>query len=338
MTDKKRRSHAVYLIFGGICTIVCALGLYQLWTPGRDARDGRHDIKRNGIWIQHGWLGDDKWFDRNKKRHKILQFRNADRIRSLAQLLRSHHITDVFPHLCPTLASGEIPSLDSRQARLFLKIFDGFRVMPWVGGVLGVHAFPDNPGWRKNFAESIHRLMLTYPNLSGIHINIEPCPSGHKNFLTLLDEVRKGLPKEKTLSVAAFPPPTLWHPFTDIHWDKDYYEQVAQRSDQIVVMMYDTAIRFEKVYQNLLAGWTREALDWSVGTRVLLGLPAYKDEGASYHVPRVENLKNGLMGIHSGLSQYKVLPENYQGVALYCEWEMDHSKWETLRTQFLISE
>jgi len=264
-------------------------------------------------------------------------FRNPHQIRSLASLLRQHHITDVFPHLCPTSSSGKIPPVDPHQTGLFLGIFDSFRVIPWVGGALGVHAFPENPEWRRCFAGSIQTLMLAYPKFSGVHINIEPCPSGNKSFLMLLDDVRKVLPKGKILSVAAYPPPTRWHPFTDVHWDRAYYIQVAQRSDQIVVMMYDTAIRSGKVYQCLLSAWTREVLDWSKGTEVLLGLPAYRDEGVAYHIPRVENLENALLGAHSGLSHYRILPENYQGVAVYCEWEMDEEKWKILRTRFLMS-
>jgi hypothetical protein len=114
-----------------------------------------------------------------------------------------------------------------------------------------------------------------------------------------------------------------------------FSKEVAQRFGQIVVVMYDTAIRFEKIYQNFMAAWTREVFEWSNGTEVLLGLPAHKDGGVSYHIPRVENLKNALLGIHSGLGQYEVLPKNCQGVALYCEWEMDQEKWEILRTWFL---
>ena len=337
MGYKKRARYPFYLIIGGFWVLVLSLISYQLWTPGRDVRDGSHDIKRNGIWIQHGWLGDNRWFYKNKKEERVAYFRDPDQIRNLALLLKQHHITDVFPHLCPTSSSGEISSVDPHQTELFWGIFDSFRVAPWVGGVLGVHAFPENPEWRRSFVESIQILMMTYPKFSGVHINIEPCPSGHKGFLMLLEDVRKVLPKGKMLSVAAFPPPTRWHPFREVHWDSAYYKQVAQRSDQIVVMMYDTAIRFKKVYQNLLSAWTREVLDWSKGTEVLFGLPAYRDEGVAYHIPKVENLENALLGVHSGLSNNRILPENYQGVAIYCEWEMDADRWEILRTRFLTS-
>ena len=309
--------------------------LYSIWTPGKDFTDGRHDRKRNGIWIQHGWLGNDNWFYKYRKEDKIEYYRNTEQIKNLAALLRSHNITDVFPHLSPTSIDGAIPSLDSDQVAIFLEEFDGLRVMPWVGGVVGKQASPGNPRWRRNFTHSVQKLMSTYPKFSGIHINIEPCPSGNKDFLELLDDVRKVLPEEKTLSVSAFPPSTILHPFNDVHWNKEYYRQVSRRADQLVVMMYDTALRFEKVYQNLNARWTKEVLDWSDGTDVLLGLPAYSDEGIGYHDPKVENLKNALLGVHAGLSTLNALPDHYQGIALYAEWEMDTDEWAILRNYFL---
>jgi hypothetical protein len=61
---------------------------------------------------------------------------------------------------------------------------------------------------------------------------------------------------------------------------------------------------------------------------------AYKDAGVGYHDPQIENLKNALLGVHSGLSKHEILPKNYQGVALYCEWEMDNGKWEILGNHF----
>ena len=138
----------------------------------------------------------------------------------------------------------------------------------------------------------------------------------------------------KVLSIAAYPPPTIWHPISSVHWDEDYYRQVSQRADQLVVMMYDTAIRFEKVYEYIMAKWTSEVLDWSEGADVLLGLPTYQDDWAWYHDPEVENLENALLGVNAGLNNLSVLPDNYQGIALYSEWEMDDDKWEILSNHF----
>ncbi|MBI5604286.1 MAG: hypothetical protein HY879_13135 [Deltaproteobacteria bacterium] len=83
------------------------------------------------------------------------------------------------------------------------------------------------------------------------------------------------------------------------------------------MMMYDTAIPFEKVYRHLMALWTREILVWAGNTPVLLGVPAYDEAGVGYHDPKVGNLKNALMGIHGGLTSFPTLPRNYQGIAIY---------------------
>ncbi len=309
--------------------------LYRQWQPGLDIQDGCHNLKLNGIWIQHGWLGDDDWFKRYHKQDLIGHFRNTKNIQKLAKLLRDHHITDVFPHLCPTSPDGEIASSDNLQIKRFLNEFKGFRVMPWVGGVSGVQAFPADLKWQQRFAESIRSLLLEYPQFHGIHINIEPCRTGNKEYLEMLDQVRNALPEGKVLSIAAFPPPTLFHPFPDVHWDENYYKKVCTRVDQVVVMMYDTSLRMQKAYKYIMGSWSKNVLIWSNGTDVLFGLPTYDDPGVGYHLPKVENLENSLLGIHEGLKSFDILPTNYQGVALYCEWEMDESEWFHYKEHFL---
>lgn len=307
---------------------------YWLWSPGLDVRDGRHDRSRNGIWISHGWFAADDWFIRNKKAGEIARYRDRARVRSLAELLRTHHITDVFPHFCPADEHGRLPAADAQQIEMFLDEFAGFRVMPWVGGPNGSQVRVGDKKWRTSFITSILDLFAKHPRLAGVHINIEPMTSGDSNFPILLDELRSALPKEKLISIAAYPPPTRFQPFEDVHWSEDYFRQVSRCSDQMVVMMYDTALRKPKLYQHLMASWTRETLAWSENKPVLLGVPAYDDPSVDYHDPKVENLKNALLGIHRGLAS-KPLPANYQGVAIYCEWEMDTNKWHYFEGHFL---
>lgn len=81
----------------------------------------------------------------------------------------------------------------------------------------------------------------------------------------------------RILSIAAYPPPTWWHPFPDVHWDESYFRQVASRCDQLAVMMYDAGQRIPKTYQKLMADWTVEVLNWSETRPVLLGVPTYDD-------------------------------------------------------------
>ena len=304
-----------------------------LWEPGQTIRDGRNDRRHNGIWMQHAWLGDDGWFARNYKT-TASHFRDPITLAETAALLRQHHITDLFPHLCPCTSAGQLPPVDDAQVERFLDALPPaeFRTLPWIGGVRGVDALPDDPVWRKTFIASILELLTRHPRLAGVHLNIEPMPSGAPGFLVLLEELRAGLPPGKLISVAAYPPPTVWHRFPDVHWDEAYFRQVAARCDQLAVMMYDTGLSNQKLYRNLMRGWTGEALAWSGNTPVLLGLPAYDDADTGYHHPDAENLDNAVAGIHAGLGEDP--PPNYQGVAIYSEWEMTPEKWETFRKDF----
>ena len=305
---------------------------YWLWSPGLDVRDGRHDRSANGLWMQHGWLGDDAWFTRNRKDASL--FRDNNRLKALAEELRNEHIRDLYPHLCPCSPSGAIAGSNADQVERFLDAFAGFRVMPWIGGINGSEALVDDVRWRRAFVVSCADLMARHPRLAGIHINIEPMPSGDGDFLTLLEELRKGLPAGKVLSVAAYPPPTMWQRDSDVHWDESYSRAVASRVDQAAVMMYDTSLRSPKLYRHLMQDWTREVLDWYGPKEVLLGLPAYDDAGVGYHDPAVENLANALLGIHAGLNSESAIPTDYRGVSLYCEWEMTPSKWTIFRERF----
>ncbi|MDC3955147.1 glycosyl hydrolase family 18 protein [Polyangium jinanense] len=325
-------------LLAGAAVVGASTLAYVVWSPGATVGDGRHDLGTNGIWMQHGWLGADGWFTRYGKEAKKPLFRDPRKLAEAADRLRRHRIRDVFPHLCPAEPGGAIAPHDPIQTERFLDAFERFRVMPWVGGVLGESARPDEPAWRDGFTRSIRALLDAHPRIAGIHVNIEPCPSGHTPFLTLLEELRAGLPKGKLLSVAAYPPPTLLHPFKEIHWDEAYFREVAQRVDQLAVMLYDTALKNVKLYKSLMTQWTREVLDWAGATPVLLGLPAYDDPGVGYHDASVENVPNALAGAHAALQTYPVLPASYQGIALYSEWEMTEDEWGTLRTGFLRPE
>src|SRR5688572_20150738 len=179
----------------------------------------------------------------------------------------------------------------------------------------------------------IRALLSRHPRLAGVHLNVEPLRSGDKDFLVLLEEIRGGLPPGKVLSLAAYPPPTQWHPFPDVHWEESYFREVARRCDHVAVMMYDAGQKFPKTYQRLMADWTVEVLEWSEGKAVLLGVPTYDDAGVGYHDPKVENLENALLGIHRGLLR-KSMAGNYQGVAIYCDWETSDSEWAYFREHF----
>jgi hypothetical protein len=320
-------------IVGGALLFAILFAWYATWQPGSDIRDGRHDLAQNGIWLAHGWIGADSWFVENEKTNEIAKFRDPEKIRALAQTLRRNHILDVFPHLCPSSPYGKLPEVNDAQVERFLSAFDGFRVMPWIGAPAGPSARTSNAKWCAAFIGDITNLLATHPRFAGVQINIEPLTSGDKDFLNLLEQIHAALPKGTLLSVAAYPPPTRWQPSAEVHWDKAYFGEVAKRSDQLAVMMYDTGVRVPKIYEHIMADWTSEVLLWSNRKPVLLGVPTYDDAGVEYHNPRVENLRTALFGIHKGLGAS--LPSNYQGVALYCEWQTDAEVWCYFQSHFL---
>lgn len=320
-------------IVGGALVLIIFFGSYAAWHPGLDIRDGRHDLGRNGIWLAHGWLGADSWFVENAKTNELGKFRNPKNIQALAELLRQHHIKDVFLHLCPSDPYGNLPEVDNAQTERFLAAFSDFRVMPWIGAPAGPSARTASAKWRASFVQSITNLLNAHPAFAGVQINIEPLSSGDKDFLVLLDQIHAALPKGKLLSVAAYPPPTRWQPTLEVHWDEKYFHEVAQRCDQMAVMMYDTGVRVPKIYEHLIADWTAEALRWSGDKPVLIGVPTYNDAEVGYHNPKVENLRTALMGIHKGLGSSPAA--NYQGVALYCEWETDENEWSYFQSHFM---
>jgi hypothetical protein len=313
--------------------LILACGFW-LWSLGLDVRDGRHDRGQNAIWISHGWLGDDGWFTRNGKTNEFERYRDQQAIRALAAKLRQHHIADIYPHLCPADIEGPIPAVDVTQTEKFLDEFAGFRVMPWIGGPNGGSVRYRNEKWRQAFLGSVKQLLEAHPRFAGVHLNVEPLTSGDADFLIFLDDLKAVVSPEKLLSIAAYPPPTRWQPSEEVHWSEDYFRQIAKRCDQVAVMMYDTSLRVPKLYQRLMADWTTEVLAWSEGKPILLGVPTYSDTGVEYHHPRVESLRNALLGIHRGLSRQS-LPTNYQGVAIYCDWETDDSEWKHFQEHFV---
>jgi hypothetical protein len=321
-----------------LAVILCvpALG-YLFWSPGLDVRDGRHDRGSNAVWLAHGWLGADEWFLTNGKTNEYDRYRAPKNVRALAQKLRTNHISDVYPHLCPASSDGHLPPLDAKQTELFLDAFAGFRVLPWIGGPNGSSVRAENERWSNTFIIEIQSLLARHPRLAGVHLNVEPMPSGDPDFLKLLDAIKAVLPKGKLLSIAAYPPPTRWHPYPEVHWEKSYFRQVAKRCDQVAVMMYDAGQTLPKTYQKLMADWTSEVLAWSEGKSVLLGVPTYDDAGVGYHNPKVENLTNALLGTHRGLTRAS-LPLNYQGAAIYCDWETSDAEWRFWREHFCRAE
>lgn len=310
-----------------IVIVLCVWAGYWLWSPGRNSLPLDSRELKNGIWLGHGWFADDAYFRRNPNR-KAARFHDPAEVRKLLRELKSRHIHYVYPHMCPAQPDGSLPGHDPSRIAAFLDAADesGIQVIPWIGGVLDESARIHDSAWRKRFCTSVGDLLAAHPRIAGVQINVEPLPDGDAAFLKLLAELKPVL-AGKILSVAAYPPPTWWHPFPNVHWSPEYLRQTAGHADQLCVMMYDTALRYEKFYIALMRSWTCELINAVSDTRgeLLFGLPAYDDADTGYHNPGVENLHSALSGCAAGLAG--VTTKSFTGFAIYCEWEMTPEKW-----------
>ena len=298
---------------------------YWVWQPGNE--EPLPEYRNNAIWLGHGWLGADSWFIRNNRNKE--DFRSVEKISALFKKLSDNKISTIYPHLCPAQMNGKIAPYDSGQVERFLDIAEQYniKVIPWIGGVYEESARPADEKWRKNFVASVDELLKKHPRLAGIQINIEPWPSDNVGFLMLLDAIRP-VTDGKILSVAAYPPPTKWHQFPNVHWPLVYIKRLTNHCDQLAVMMYDTAIPLEKFYIKLMTDWTKQltSATRSSTCELLLGIPAYDDAGVGYHHPGVENINSALQGISASPRKNAI-----NGIAIYCEWEMNENKWSVWR-------
>ena len=337
---KRRRFWRNPKFWASLAALLFVVGFaHWLWQPGLQIRDGRDDLGRNALWISHGWLGADSWFDADNPGEKT-RFRAVANIEKMAQLCRDNAIRDLYPHLTPTQPDGAMSGYNDAQIERFLDNTNGLRVLPWVGGRRGTHIAPDDAAKTARFVHSVGELLRKHPRLAGVHLNVEPWKSGDAGMLKLLDDLKTALGPGKILSISGYPPQSEWYPLR-LAWSRDYYHQVAARCDQIAVMLYDSSLHDAKLYQWFFARWTRTVLEWTSGPNapeILLGVPTYGAAGPTtgplYHDPRVENLPNTLAGLHRGLANAGRLPPNYAGAAIYCDWETDADEWKVWRRDF----
>jgi hypothetical protein len=326
MTSNRSKVRRRAVVGVGLCGLGAAL--YAAWSPGiwhgALATPGG-----NAAWLEHGWLGNDAWFLRSKTKDPR-SYREVASIRALRAKLIEHDIRDVYPHLAPTSIEGDLPQADRIVTERFARELHPVRVLPWIGGVVGKTAFPDDDAWKERFFASVASLLEKSPALAGVHVNLEPWLDTDAGTLDVLRGLRRVVPDGKLLSVAAFPPETSC--INGITWGRDYFTRVTSIVDQVSVMLYNTSILLAKPYVRAVQEAAFRAIDWSVGASVILGVPTFDSEGG-YHFERVENLETACAGIRGALSQFSALPPQYQGLGIYPAWETDEDEWARLADQ-----
>jgi hypothetical protein len=226
---------------------------------------------------------------------------------------------------------------------------DGLNVQAWIGlplnrprllgGGYGYVDLDDAITRRKVVAFCAD--LIRRGGFDGVHLDPEPVPTGDANVLTLLDEVRRMIGPNSTLSIATR---RIWPVFSDVAlpfagrvaWRASYYQEVVKRVDQVAVMTYDSGLPLPGLYRQ----WVRfqvieitRAID-GIGVDLFFGIPT-SEERTWTHWPYAENMTSGLRGVIDGLNDADARLSVMTGIAIYPYWETDATEWATYESLWL---
>ncbi|MEU3933654.1 glycosyl hydrolase family 18 protein [Streptomyces sp. NPDC029044] len=299
-----------------------------------DPADGTRTRDRDALWLGHAWV------DGRKK--------DAD-VDALARRLEDTGIRDLYVHSGPLEHDGTLPKSVYPKARWFIDAvhekLPGVRVQAFLGDVLASEnsegMLLNDRDTRAAVVRSARQVLDT--GYEGIHLDLEPMPSDDRDFLTLLDALRRETrSRDAQLSVAAHqidPLPalhTVFGLFTEHPkwWSQEFFGQVARRVDQIAVMTYDTAQPLEGTYGGYVAQQTSLALEVTPpSTDLLMGLPFYYESNFD-HWGHAETVPAAVRGVRLGLSRTDADRANF-GVALYIDFAATEADWRAYKEDWV---
>jgi len=282
----------------------------------------------NGIWLTH------RWVDNIHTEEEIIR---------LCENLKNSNIKHLFLHIGPIDTFGKISELKYLYADSFLiqirKTYpEIISIQAWIGqiekkgrGILDI----EDSIIRNNIVLTIDQLQ-DY-GFDGVHIDIEPILDNDTSFLKLLDEININK-KENFLLTVATPKiiPTNFFGFEKKFlsitglWSPKYYKIISQKTDFLVVMLYDTAIKNKYLY-TLFISKEVSLLTRILNKEVMFGIPSYDDKKNNFN-PEIENILSALNSINLGLKYGN--NETYMGFSIYADWTTDSSEWNDLEKYF----
>lgn len=311
------------LVLAGLAALASRFGGERDEPAAAPAEEPVFDRGDNGLWARRRWL------------HEA---RTDAELEALVATLRARGIKAFYPFLGPPDAEGRPgwregelhhpvdPAVASDLLTRMKAFAPEIAVLPWTGGVRERDVvFADaerNAAWRA--------AVLALP-VDGVQLNVETLPE-QEAFLALLRDW-KGALGDRTLSVAAYPPPTPLHPYPEVHWSPAFLREVCLIADDLAVMAYDTALAEPGAFTALVAEWTDTLLALPPpeegGCTMRIGVPAYEDD-EPWHRPEAETLEAGLLGVRRALeARAGGPPAHLLGVAIYASWTTDEAEWAT---------
>jgi hypothetical protein len=299
-----------------------------LWDPS-PTTERRFDRAENGIWLGH------KWYTGHSVR--TAEPVPAIELVRLKENLDRHGITDLFIHVGPARSDGTLEDEPGRVFADLRKAFPASRLLAWVGArVEGVPL--EEAKFHENLIESL--VALDSAGFDGVHFDFEPMADFEPGYLELLSRVRDEMGPEFVISQATpraslfgLPPGPLRRSF----WSKDFYLETMRRSDQTVLMAYDSRFNYIKAYMTFVRHQSGLLADWACsipGHELLVGLPSYEDVPL-YSNPKVENLRTASLGVRAAVEQRSEREKCVVGVAIYSNWVTDEDEWRDFRSYWM---
>jgi hypothetical protein len=304
-------------------TLVGLLGLlWWGWVPA-DIDPGCK-LSHNGMWVSVDWTS---------------QPADEAAVAQLASEALQKEMDYIFPFVTYLKKDGSFsPSYD--HAAEFVATFRHFnhetKVLAWIGiplitddhlGIEGTVDLADQATRAKVVKFAVW--LVKEVQFDGVHIDAESVHSGDPNYLRLLEEIDAVI-GSRMLSVAGsyWMPQALNAVLEGFKWDSKYYQEIANRVDQIVTMTYDSVMPHPALYRL----WLREQVSGissslaSSDVVLLFGVSVSKERTFT-HRPSTENLMSGLAGICAGLPQVAG-ERGVTGVAIYAAWDADAADWD----------
>ncbi|MDE0885925.1 MAG: hypothetical protein OSB70_10365 [Myxococcota bacterium] len=289
----------------------------------------RFDRGTNGIWLGHRWY--------TGKGVRTGDPVSLVELKELRLNLEKHGITDLFIHVGPALPSGELEDSAGDLFRSLRGVFSEARIFAWVGA--RVENIPlDSTLFRQELIRSIRGLRSA--GFDGVHFDFEPMVDYEPGYLELLTEVRDQFGEGFLISQATprasfmglFP-----GPLRRSYWSQGFYTETMQRSNQTVLMAYDSGLDFITPYIAFVRHQTGLLVDWGCSIpnhEILIGVPAYEDVPL-YSNPLVENLRTASLGVRSAIEANREKANCLVGVSIYSNWVTDEDEWGDFRSYWM---
>ncbi|GIH27648.1 membrane protein [Acrocarpospora phusangensis] len=297
--------------------VAALLRLDYAGTPAAWAKSTGNDA----LWLGHAWV-DGR--------------RTAADVDALAARLGA--MKDVYVHSGPIDADGTLPPAKYANAANLLTWWKArlpqVRISAWLGQTVN----PDDEGYLVLSDAAVRARVvagakaLVGLGFDGIHYDFEPVDDGDPSYLALMRETRQAI-GSAALSVATQqiePMPGAGFLFRTLgghgkYWSPGYFRQMAELTDQVAIMTYDSWTPLQALYGGHVARQTAKALELTPATTdLLIGAPAYHDHmvGLSDYA---ESVAMAAEGTRLALTDHG--PRPGLGLALYIDFAATEEDW-----------